>query len=311
VASVSRSCFMHALDPLKHKAFLAVVRAQKRDDDTTPFPLARVHEKSDWSLQFPLPRVAEALAGQGLSLSREALVCLRDALRRQAVTAWRVAGQMLLARVGHRLEALAVPDDEGGEWPVEAAVWSSRITTGDVRMALTLAQHWETPKVEVGEKEGKPEGGMLADDPWWRALMKGLAREAGVVDFDDGALRLMLQEWERGLGAVAATGAKQGQGPGPSQPTAETAAALEEEEDELTPRCLTAWPMWEGIYTPPSPPWPEVKPMVTYALEKTRCRYCDYDKPSAVRFMRCLSQVGGARARCVVCDSIRLKESCA
>jgi hypothetical protein len=109
LASVSRSCLHHALDPLKHRAFLAVLKAQQHD----------------LSLPFPLPRVAQALAPllpPGVAgLSRGALICLRDTLRLQAVTAWRVAGEMLLARVGDRLAAL--PDE--GEWPVEAAVWSS------------------------------------------------------------------------------------------------------------------------------------------------------------------------------------------
>jgi hypothetical protein len=95
-------------------------------------------------------------------------------------------------------------EEEEREWPVEAAEWSSRTTTADVRTALTLADHWETTAVEGGQSPMVVEGGaVVAGDPWWESVVKGLAREAGVVDFDDGALHLLLQEWDKCLRAAA------------------------------------------------------------------------------------------------------------
>jgi hypothetical protein len=173
-------------------------------------------------------------------------------------------------------------------------------------------------------------GGGLADDPWWRALMKGLAREAGVVDFDDGALRLMLHEWETALGAAAAAGPsdppakdplplpmfEEDEGPewdcrpgeefdglgfdhdrGPLITTSDLRAAL------LGPKCSRAWPMAAGIYKPPSAPWPDVNPMVAYALEADRVNRCDFGEGFTVQYMQMLTQVRGARAHGVlVCD---------
>jgi hypothetical protein len=247
LASSSRACFHHALAPLKHRAFLAVVQAQMRSR-VAPSPLP------------PLTDAVVRCQGQGLppgaaarGMSRRALLYLRAHLRAQALRAWRAAGELLLARVGDRLKALeqvkgeekgngkgkkkgrVKSEDgeedhpaEGNEWPLEASVWSSRITTADMRMALTLGEYWRSAPAPV-EEEGDQKGAdVMAGDPWWEGVMKGLAREAGVVDFDDGALHLLLQEWDKGLRA-AVTGRRTA---GTLNPAVEGAPLVGEEDEE-------------------------------------------------------------------------------
>jgi hypothetical protein len=291
MASSSRACFHHALAPLKHRAFLAVVQAQMRLQGA---PL-------------PLPLLADAVVrcqGQCLppgaaagGMSRRALLYLRAHLRAQAINAWQAAGELLLARVGDRLKALEQGEGEekgwsgheekggedhpegGGKWPLEAAVWSSRITTADMRMVLTLGDSWRSAPALVKE-EGKGEGAdVMAGDPCWESVMRGLAREAGVVDFDDGALHLLLQEWDKALRA-AVTGR---QTTGTLNPAVEAASVVEEEEEAwmepelereppgpprvwasdlrmalLAPGGRAPWPVGAGVYSPPNRPLTEV-----------------------------------------------------
>jgi hypothetical protein len=305
MASRSRACSQHALAPLKHQAFLAVVKAQR----------------ASRGVSFPLTRLAEALAPllpPGVSgLSHRALLYLRGAMRLQAIAAWRAAGQLLLARVGDRLKAR----DEAAEWPVEASVWSSRITTGDVRMALTIADHWGAGGPS---RVAHAPVGVVLGDPWWESLMKGLAREAGVVDFDNGALYLLLEEWERGLRAAAG---------GTRRPDlADLGPVVEVEKDEgpywksddeftqsgggwrgppqerepettiwasdlrmalLLPNLHLPWPVLAGVYSPPNPPWPEVNSMVGDMTGSLRRLFGDYhhNLPS-VPVMQLATQVG-------------------
>jgi hypothetical protein len=334
MASSSRACFHHALPPLKHRAFLAVIRAQMRSQGA---PL-------------PLPAVADAVVRcQGLGLppgvsargmSHRALLYLRSSLRAQALNAWRGAGELLLARLGDRLKVLEQVQGEekgegkgkekrrgrfkredgqedhpaeGSEWPFEAAVWSSRITTAEMRMALTLGDSWSPAPAPV-EEEGKGEGAdVMAGDPWWEKVMRGLAREAGVVDFDDGALHLLLQEWDKGLRA-AVSGRRN---PGSLNPAVEAAPLVGEEDEEawpepddrgppgsprvwasdlrmalLFPKGKAPWPVAAGMYSPPNPPWPEVTWLVRAAMRDARTSYgWDAFVPS-VGFMRLATQVG-------------------
>jgi hypothetical protein len=87
VASASRACSQHSLAPLKHKAFLAVVRAQKSSVGT-PFPLQQLSDA-----------VARVLPAGMSGLSRRALHFLRANLRVQAVAVWR-GGDRLSALTG-------------------------------------------------------------------------------------------------------------------------------------------------------------------------------------------------------------------
>jgi hypothetical protein len=312
MASSSRACFHHALPPLKHRAFLAVVRAQMRLQ-VAPLPL------------LPLADAVVRCQGQCLppgvsarGMSRRALLYLRANLRAQAVRAWRAAGELLLARVGDRLKTLEQGQGEGGsEWPLEAAVWSSRITTEDVRLALTVGDYWGPAPVEEGKGQA---AGVMAGDPWWESVMKGLAREAGVVDFDDGALHLLLQEWDKGLRA-AVSGRRT---PGPLNAAVEAAPVVEKDKapmwdpnDDDPPRqrasCLrmallmpfgdVPWPMMAGIYSAPNPPWPEVTQIVRDAMLDDRQEWKCQDLQPSVGFMRRTTQVCG-------CPSPRCPAAC-
>jgi hypothetical protein len=349
-ASASRACFHHSLAPLKHKAFLAVVKAQ-RSYGGRPFPLQRLADA-----------VARVLPPGSGGLSGRALLYLRTNLRAQAVSAWWAAGMLLLTRVGERVEAVAVAggkgkdkrgmdgyqgeaghegetggqagggeegkgqDKEAGdedkkeeeeaeerEWPVEAAPWSSRITTADMRMALTLADHWETttPMVVAGEEPGRG-GAVMVGDPFWESVVKGLAREAGVVDFDDGALHLLLHQWDKCLRAAAA-GRRD---PGDTIPAVRAAPVMEQDPGPAlalgwvkrppgqqvpvefwasdlrvtllaSKRVHNPWPTAAELYSPRDPPWPEFEPLVVGIFEG----WAQKSNPS-VQMMQLATQVG-------------------